>query len=150
MLLAGCAPQPAERAPAGNPTAASPTASRPVAAPVTTLAGEWRVAAIDGRAIDQPVALALSASDAEIWWSPRCAGMARSYRIAGDAFSAGPPLGTVRRKPGDPTPPVCAIGLPPRLSELFAALDAGRRIARTPSNGVEISGNGRSLTLFGQ
>ena len=151
LLLAGCTPPRDEAGPASRPVPADPPPPATSAPPaLASLAGEWRVAAIDDRSLDEPVGLALSASDAEIWWDPRCAGMARSYRIAGNAFAAGPPLGTVPRKPGDATPPVCAIGLPPRLGEAFAAIDAARHIARTPANGVRLSGGGRSLLLFGQ
>ena len=38
-----------------------------------------RVAGIDGRSFDEPYGLALSGSETELWWEPRCAGQARSY-----------------------------------------------------------------------
>jgi hypothetical protein len=117
---------------------------------VATLAGEWRVAGIDGKAVDQPVALALRGSEEELWWEPRCAGMVRSNRKTGTRFSAGPRLGMPPRKPGDPTPPVCAIGLPRSLDKAMAAIDAADTIRRTPSNGIELSGGGHSLVLFSQ
>ena len=117
---------------------------------VSTLAGEWRVAAIDGKDFNEPYGLGLSGDAREIWWAPRCAGLIRSYRISGTSLNIGPALGTRPRAPGEPTPPVCAIGLPPRIDEVTRALDSATTIRRTPGNGVEISGAGRSLLLFSQ
>ncbi|WP_118858136.1 hypothetical protein [Sphingomonas mesophila] len=106
--------------------------------------------AIDGKDFDEPYGLALSADAREIWWAPRCAGMIRSYTIDGAALRIGPALGTRPRRPGEPTPPVCAIGLPPRLADVARAIDSATTIRRTPANGVELSGGGRSLLLFSQ
>lgn len=125
------------------PTTAVPR--MPAVDEVTTLEGEWRVAGID-----QPEGLALSASREEIWWAPRCAGYARTYRIDGASFRTGPHIGFVERKPGDPTPPVCAIAPPPRIGEVFRALTSATTIRRTANNGIEISGGGHSLLLFSQ
>ena len=133
----------------GEPRPGRPAAKgdpQPVA--VATLEGHWRVAGIDGTSLDEPVAIALTASDRQIWWEPRCAGMARNYRIEGAAIritSALPP-----RAPGEPTPPVCAIGLPPRLGEVFRALDEATGIARLPSNGIRIAGPTHDVTIFAQ
>jgi hypothetical protein len=146
-LVAACQAQP----PAQQPVQASPdVAPEAEAAAVPTLEGEWRVAGIDGQSLDQPVGIALSASNDEIWWAPRCAGFVRSYAIAGTVFRAGPALGVTRPRPGEPSPPVCAIAPPPRTSDLFRALDAGNHIVRTPQNGIEISGGGHPLLLFSQ
>ena len=115
---------------------------------MTSLAGMWRVATIDDRSFDEGYALALRADENSLWWEPRCAGMARGYRIGGVSVSFSsldPP-----RPPGSPTPPVCAIGLPPRLGEVFRALDSATTIAPTPENGVRIAGGGHSVTLFRQ
>jgi len=115
---------------------------------IANMAGEWRVAGIDGREFNESYGLALSGSARELWWEPRCAGMARSYRMTGSTISFGPRIGAP--PPGTQPPPVCAIGLPPRLSEFFRALDAATNIERTDSNGVLISGGGRSVLLFSQ
>lgn len=149
ILLTSCAPP----NPVANETIAPPpteTAAVVEPAPVQTLEGEWRVAGIDGQALDQPVGLALSGSAEEIWWDPRCAGYVRSYRIEGGKFTTGPHLGFVPRKPGEPTPPVCTIAPAPRIHEVFQALTSATTIARTPQNGIEISGGGHSLLLFSQ
>lgn len=118
----------------------SPTS--PSGDPVGSLAGAWRVAGIDGKSFDEPYGLALTGDQAELWWEPRCAGMVRGYTIAGRSISFA--------KVGSPSSAVCEIGLPPRLSEVFRALDAATTVVRTPANGIEISGGGHSLTLFSQ
>ena len=76
--------------------------------------------------------------------------MARSYRIDGRAVRFGPPLGTPQPASDAPPPPVCAIGLPPRLADVMRALDAAITVGRTTGNGVEISGGGHSVLLFSQ
>jgi hypothetical protein len=115
---------------------------------VTTLAGEWRVAGIDGRSVDEPVALVLSGDARQLWWAPRCAGMARTYRIEGPSIAFGPT--EPPRPAGSPTRPVCSIGLPAGLGDVVRALDDATRVERTASNGVLISGPAHSVTLFSQ
>ena len=128
-----------------RPTASSePSASHSV----NSLAGEWRVAAIDGRSMDEPIAIALTGDEEQLWWAPRCAGVARSYRIQGASIAFGPT--SPPRPVGSPTPLVCSIGLPPRLGDVTRALDDAVGITRTPSNGVLISGPNHSVTLFAQ
>jgi hypothetical protein len=143
LFFAGC------NKPAPTP-AAPPVIDAPAAMTVPTLSGDWRVAGIDGRSLDESYGLALSANDTDIWWAPRCAGAARSYQIDGSRARFGPVAGALRRKPGEPTPPVCAIAPPPRLADVMAALDVADRVVRTPQNGIEISGGGHSLLIFSQ
>lgn len=151
LVLAGCQPpQAADPAPSEPaPTQAAPPVPAPAPAlpAPATLAGEWRVAGIDGREFNESYGLALSADQGAIWWEPRCAGVVRSYRITGGQvrFAA---LGSPT--PAATPPPVCAIGLPPRLAEVVRALDAATTIARTPANGIELRGGGHSLVLFSQ
>jgi hypothetical protein len=121
---------------------------QPVPAPAITLTGEWRVAAIDGAALDEPVGIALTGDEARLWWAPVCAGMSRTYSIRGNIVAFGSTRPAL--PPGSATPLVCAIGLPPRLADVFRALDAADRIVRTPENGILIEGEGRSVTLFSQ
>ena len=120
---------------------------RAPAEPSLSLAGEWRVAGIDGRAFDEPYGIGLSVDESEIWWEPRCAGQSVGYRITGTRFATpGPPRGGTASEPAT----VCKIAIPPRLPDVMTAIRAADRIERTPANGVRISGNGHSLTLFGQ
>ena len=144
--LAACSqaePTPAKQT-APAPETAAPV-QRPAVEPsaqVGSLAGAWRVAGIDGRSFDEPVGLSLSGDNEQLWWEPRCAGMARAYRIEGQriTFASTQPPGT----------PVCDIGLPPRLDEVFRALDDAASVSRTPNNGVLISGPAHSVLLFSQ
>ena len=123
----------------------------PVPPPVDTLAGEWRVAGIDGKPFDADYGIALSASADEIWWEPRCAGIVRRYRIRGYSVSMMLPEPPPAQE-GLPRPPpaVCTIGVPVGVENAFRALDAVDRVMRTPENGIELSGGGHSLTLFSQ
>jgi len=146
--LSACdrAPQPPDPVPAEATSSASATPALP--AP-QTLAGEWRVAGIDGAEFNESYGLALSASDTEIWWEPRCAGYVRQYRITGSTIRLSPAPAASSSASATPLP-VCAIGLPERLRDVVRALDAADRVVRTPSNGVEISGGGYSVLLFSQ
>jgi len=118
-----------------------------------TLAGEWRVAGIDGEDFDEPYGIALSADAEQIWWAPRCAGVQVAYQISGASFAVTPPPVPQPPAPGTrppAPPPVCKIAPPPRLAEVMSAIRAADRIERTPANGIRLSGKGRSVTLFSQ
>lgn len=142
-------------APAQTGTALPPPAPPPPPDPfvrqVASLAGEWRVAGIDGEPLDEPYGIALSADEEEIWWEPRCFGLVRGYTVSGMRLTirapaaSGPPPGALA-----PPNPVCALAPPPRVADVRRALDAATRIERTPENGVLISGGGHSLLLFSQ
>lgn len=136
---AGSSQTPAEQA-APTPDKGEPDDAAP--APAVDLAGEWRVAGIDGAPIDESYAIALSADGEMIWWDPACAMQYREYSIAGHRFAA------PARNNNDLE--VCEIGYPPELDQLWSALEAADHIERTPENAVLISGNGRSVTLFSQ
>ena len=113
-----------------------------IAARAVDLAGEWRVDEIDGKGIDKPYAIALSADHEQTWWEPACASQYRTYTIQGSRFDTQPVDLSGRE--------VCNIGVPEELARVWSALDAAGAIERTPANGVLISGNGRSVTLFSQ
>ena len=162
--LAGCsapAPTASEQAPTASEPAPSVSRTADASAPAPpvpasavpapkSLAGHWRVAGIDGAPLNEPYGLALSADAATIWWEPRCAGLVRAYRIDGAAIAVGPDP-AIKPLPAGTTPrPVCLIAHPARLVDLARALDTATAIARTPSNGVELSGGGHSLLLFSQ
>lgn len=115
---------------------------------VRSLAGEWRVAAIDGHSLDLPVGLALSGDDARLWWEPQCAGIIRRYQIKGRSVSFSRPDAPASSE-GSPKL-VCSIGLHPRLGDVTRALDEANEVSRTSSNGVLISGPSHSVTLFAQ
>jgi hypothetical protein len=106
------------------------------------MAGEWRVAELDGQELNKPHAIALSADHEQIWWEPECALQYRDYTIHGSRFRAKPEDQSRRE--------VCDIGLPEELPRVWSALDAADTIDRTGANGVRISGEGRSITLYSQ
>jgi len=148
LMLSACAPsnQGAEE-PQPTPSVAAPSRSL---TSVTTLAGEWCVAGIDGQPLDEPVGIALSGDAGQLWWEPRCAGLVRRYRISGQGIAFGPAGDAVKVAPGGSPPPVCAIALPPRLSDVARALDRARTVGRTAANGILIEGAGHSVLLFSQ
>ena len=121
--------------------------------PVASLAGEWRVAGVDGREIAGNVGIALSGDAEAIWWEPRCAGVVVRYRIEGLRFAVlrapspetVPTAGTV-----PPARPVCTIMPPPDVPAIATALRAATRIERLASNGILLSGGGHSVLLFSQ
>ena len=106
------------------------------------LAGEWRVAELDGEEIAKPYAIALSADHEQIWWEPGCALQYRDYTIRGSRFDSQPVDLSGRA--------VCDIGFPEELPRIWSAMDAADTIERTDANGVRLSGSGRSVTLFSQ
>lgn len=146
-LVAACQ-QPIQ--PIAGRDASPPTFSSPRAGTVAVikLNGEWRVAAIDGRLVEDPEAFSLTGNENQLWWQPPCAGIARTYRMDGQSIRFG---STTRpRRAGEPSGDVCDIGLPPRIDEVFRALDDAENVARLPSNGVLISGPNHSLLLFSE
>lgn len=153
LFLAACQ-QPLQAPAAGtkvsggrSPSPATPL-PKPSPAPVATLAGSWRIAAIDGRSLDEPYGLALTGDEDRLWWEPGCAGMVRRYKINAEAIAFSPlhPPAPV----GSPPRTVCAIGLPARLEDVFRTLDAATTVTRTPQNGIDLAGGGHSVTLFSQ
>lgn len=159
LLLAACtAPEPATDRTADPDTPVSsadapvsPVAPSPAPAPspsetgagVTTLAGEWRVAGIDGGDFNDGYALTLTATGDLLEFSPSCAGPDRRYAIEARALR-------VWIAEEDKDKALCEIGLSEGVTRMWAAIDSSTRIERTASNGVLLSGGGRSLLLFSQ
>lgn len=126
-------------------------ASSTISSAPTTLAGAWRVAGIDGEPLDETYGLALEANGTQIWWEPRCAGVIWTYTIDGNAFASDSYTDPAYRpEPGAPPPPVCAIALPPRLSDVAFAIQSADRIEETPGRAIVISGPDHSVTLYSQ
>lgn len=157
-LVAACAepaPAPVERdAPRPSGAAAAFSTAVPEQG-VATLAGAWRVAGVDGADFNEEYGLALYGDRAALWWEPRCAQVGLRYAIEGTRFTAEPlrpetPSSGAPDTTNAPQPLTCPVGLPPRLEEVMQVIRGADRIERTPSNGVRISGRGRSVTLFSQ
>ena len=151
FLVAGCSeaePPSSVEEPASPPAASAETSAEPPArtpaenvavTQARELVGEYRVAGVDGEALNAPTGVAVSIDTTTISLLP-CAGFVWRY-----TFGAGK-LET-ERAPGpsdvicDPTREVAAVG---------AALNAANSVARTPANGLEFSGSGHSVLLFSQ
>ena len=154
VLLAGCGETtPEPQAPAATIASAALSTPAPLATVIDygspeILIGEWRVAGIDGRAINGSMGIAVSVDVETLSFEPRCAGFAWRYGYADGALEMArqpaPPM-----PPGLP-PPVCAVAVPPEHRALGQALDAVTEAHRTASNGVELRGGGRSVTLYRQ
>src|SRR5688572_16095015 len=97
--------------------------SAPQSAAVS-LAGHWRIAAIDGRDLNESQGLALVGDASQLWMAPRCAGLIRNYHISRSIFSSTP----------ERVGMVCTIGMPQSSGLAMQAIDAATRIERTPAN----------------
>ncbi|MEQ5788403.1 hypothetical protein J3454_10900 [Erythrobacter sp. NFXS35] len=142
LALLACSPN---REPTSAPDTAqsTPTANSPATAPVGNLEGAYRVAGIDGAPIDAPIGLALTVTDSRIVSDAACGGFAWDYTLEGNA------LATTRVV--SPAPDCLArTSFPRAVFDLAAAIDAVSEAQRTPSNGIELSGAGRSATLYSQ
>lgn len=117
-----------------------PHDNSPPQSAAVSLVGHWRIAAIDGRDLNEPQGLALVGDINQLWMEPRCAGLIRTYRISGNTFSSTP----------EQVGMVCMIGMPQSSGLAMQAIDAATRIERTPENGILLSGGGHSLLIFSQ
>lgn len=147
-LLTACGEQGERAAPAATPSASatpSPAASPTLPAP-DTLIGEYRVAGIDGEELNADFGIALSIDEGHVSFEPTCAGFVWSYAYRDGALE----IERRQEKIAHPPPPVCAIAIHPLQRQLGEALEAVNRAGRTPANGIELSGNGRSVLLFSQ
>ncbi|WP_239805014.1 hypothetical protein [Croceicoccus hydrothermalis] len=119
---------------------------------VPTLAGHWRIAAIDGRAVASGAVMV--GDGASIGWGPACAGYAWGYVVSGHRFRtqrrASPPIAAADPRPGVPAPHPCPIGIPPGVVDAANVLDAARRIEPSGTDAVRISGGGHTVTLRSQ
>lgn len=146
LTLAAC--QPIEPQSGSVPAADASTASVP-----SMLTGEYRVAGIDGQDVGGGIGIALIITDDQIWFDPRCAGFSWTYTHEDGALTTDRPEspravdGQIAARLGRPT---CRIAVHPEQRRLANALDAVRQVRRTPSNGIEMSGGGHSVTLFTQ
>lgn len=162
LVLGGCEAQRAQQDPmpsategssATNPHATATKADSepalsggPASGSVETLAGEWRVAAIDGGPLNESYGIALTGDDRSLWWAPRCAQQVRGYSISGQNIRFILPEDATGPRAGPP----CLPGLPARLPDVMRALTSATAVTRTAQNGVLISGGGHSVLLFSQ
>jgi hypothetical protein len=127
-LLAACASEPPPAPPEEPPIASA-----------AELAGEYRVAAVDGAEIDLLHGVTASIDAARITVTSDCIVMAWSYTLADGALAT-------EQAPAQS----CRRAYLPTELELLAALDVADAAKRTPANAVELTGGGHSVTLFSQ
>lgn len=141
VLLAACQPV-ADPASVPTATPSPPETGGEIVqgeAPAS-LVGEYRVAGIDGTEVGGNIGIGLSITEERIYFEPRCAGFDWTYTYDAGTLAAA--------RPADR--PVCRIAVHPEQRRLATALDAVSQAARTPSNGIELSGGGHTVTLFSQ
>lgn len=107
------------------------------------LAGEYRVAGIDDAALDAPIGIALSISESEIEYEGACGGYAWSYTLDAGALET-----TATREPD--TSCLASALIHHAVFDTAEAIGAATYVERTQSNGIRLSGGGRSITLFSQ
>lgn len=152
--LAAC--QPSDAVPSSrsepSPTAGTdPGAKAPDAANgPASLVGDYRVAGVDGAEVGGGIGIALSITGESIAYEPRCAGFVWRYAYESGRVTTDRPQKPGPRLTAGPRPPICEIAVDPELVRLAVALDAVTRAARTPSNGIELTGKGHSVTLYSQ
>ncbi len=158
LALAAC--QPATDDPASGaasedtpqtPAPAPPPEDEPAAANApASVVGEYRVAGIDGTEVGGGIGIGLSITESEIYYEPRCAGFDWSYTYGDGELSTDRPGKSGPRLAAGPQAPVCEVAVHPEKQRLATALDAVTRAERTPSNGIELTGGGHSVTLYSQ
>jgi len=103
------------------------------------IAGEYRLAGVDGSATDLPHAITVSIDDQRIRYVSHCVTGAWDYGFDGDRVATRAVVETV-----------CDRGRYPEEIALDEAFGAGGTFRRTPANAVEFTGGGHTVTLFSQ
>ncbi len=122
-------------APASADTEATPSAISSSA----ELAGEYRLAGINGEDFNEPIGVAVSITSDRIDFVGSCVFTHWTYRFEGEQI-------VTQMEEG----PTCRRALAPWETTARDALSAAQSVSRTPSNGILIDGPGGSLTLFSQ
>lgn len=111
--------------------------------PIGSLVGEYRVAGINGAPIETSFGLALSATESRMTFGDFCGGYAWDYRLEGTRIE------TARVASPDEAC-LAMVSTHRSIFDFVEAIDAVTQASRTPSNGIELSGAGRSVTLYSQ
>lgn len=121
------------------PESAPVEADSSIIASSEALAGEYRVAGIDGGDVDLPHGITAAITGDRIDVQSDCIRFAWSYRFEDRLLvTEQAPVASCRR------------ALLPEERALSEAVEAADVVRRTPANGIELSGSGRSVTLFSQ
>ena len=139
--------------PAGNagPVATGQTTSGPAVTPAgdvpaanliasaESLAGEYRIASVGGADIDLPHGISAEITTDRIAVTSDCIRLAWSYRFENGVLATERvPISSCRR------------ALLPEEEGIASAFDKAGMVRRTPANGIEFAGGGRSVLLFSQ
>lgn len=112
-------------------------------AAVPSLAGEYRVAGIDGKPLDLPYGLALSISPQRIVFEAPCNGYAWTYRLEGKRL--------ILDQTARPDAACLATArIHHSVFDLAEAIGAATHVGRDSSNAVILAGGGHSVTLYSQ
>lgn len=149
LALAACSPQPqgpddepaTAQSPDSEPTAATAEPPEPVANAVgaADLPGYYRLAGVDGEAIDLPHGVAVEISSDRIDVESACVRMAWRYSLdEGRLDTEEIPVETCERE------------LFPQEAAIKAALDSATTVSRDASNATLIGDGTRSIALYTQ
>lgn len=153
VLLTACEQDAAPADPQVTPVAtaaAAPSAGIPILS-AQILVGEYRVAGIDGAEIAGDMGIGLSIGEATISYEPHCLGYVWAMSMDDEgrlALARDPAFGP--QVDSGSVIVACEPAVTPAFGQLAQALDVVDRAARTPANGIELTGGGRSVTLFSQ
>lgn len=146
VLLAACGAPDSAKSPNPEPHPAAANSPDGVSTPAgdsigsaERLAGEYRIAGVDGAALDLPYGVTASISENRIHVVADCINMAWSYRFSGAS------LATERVAVEG-----CARGLMPQEQAIADAFDAASKVSVNRANGLDFEGAGHSVTLFTQ
>lgn len=141
IVLPACQPDagPPDPAPTAPASAASGAAPPPSAESRVSLAGEYRVAGVDGQDVNLPHAITVSVTGTVIRYASQCVGGMWSYRQDGNAIE-------LERIPTE----ACERSLYPEEAAIETVFANSATVSRTASNGLQVEGGGHSLTLFSQ
>ena len=107
--------------------------------PARELIGEWRVAGVDGQAIDLPYGITASITGDRIHIVADCINLAWTYAAESGTIET-------ERVPVES----CGRGMTTQEEAIVAAIDSATGFGRIPPNAVEIFTTGRRVTLYSQ
>ncbi len=142
------APSDAEEAPPPEPETEPHERERVLRAP-QSLVGEYRVAGIDGEALDAAYGIALSITANEIRFE-NCQLVGWNYDYARGELTTDRIGQPEQASDEAPQRLPCAAPFPPDIAKMVVSIDEAIGARRLPSNAIELWGGGHSLTLFTQ
>lgn len=109
------------------------------------LTGTWRIEEMNGGGSQELLAIQLEGDAKRLWWNPRCAGQAVSYKMDGGDISVAE---SGMRAPEDAAEPLpegairgaCAIGLPGQLDEVLKTIAQATSAKRDHANNIVLAG----------